>query len=164
MGNADRASVSDPTGQSRFARKFALAKSPSLCYTVWAMETCTRSLADKVFDSDSKDRGFKSRRVRHHPYQFLIQSWWGIFYLFGAKALGQRDIRIISAKWSIYALWRPACISMRSGSFSSLDPMRPACGRLARGTFWRMAFAMVRRGRRRGRRGRFCRLCWCAGC
>src|SRR5699024_11139760 len=26
---------------------------------------CARSLEDKVFDSDSKDRGFESRRARH---------------------------------------------------------------------------------------------------
>ena len=51
-----------------------LAKSPRACYNMKAAKLCTRSLADKVFDSDSKDRGFKSRRVRHLPTSGLIQS------------------------------------------------------------------------------------------
>ena len=62
-----------PVQSARLSLQKSLAKTRPTCYNTKAKSPCTRSLADKVFDSDSKDRGFKSRRVRHQRTPMLIQ-------------------------------------------------------------------------------------------
>ena len=79
--------AAQPGIKKRKKIKKSVDKPVSLCYDIKAVrntgccETACGLVAqlDRVFDYESKGRGFESRRAHHVTTQYLIQSAWFFF-------------------------------------------------------------------------------------
>ena len=106
-------------------RKKVLAIFLKVRYNVQAVrETATSNAPlaqlDRVFDYESKGRGFESRGARHNKYQLLIQ-WLVLFFypMVVQKPLLQGLFRTFSRKGILSQLHFPSCKQARKAKLLS---------------------------------------------